>query len=81
MIETTSFPVLVPQSFKGVNLGGMYVPAGPVGAAQLQAILATPYQGPMHVHSVPIFYGKPKVTARPQSPAGLATPGGALVNV
>jgi hypothetical protein len=80
-MDNLAFPVLVPQSFKGVNLGGMFVPAGPVRSANLQALLATPFQGPMHVHSVPVYYGRPQVTSRPQSPAGFATPGGALIDV
>ena len=80
-MDMNAFPALVPQTFRGVNLGGMFIPAGRVDAAQVLAVLATPFQGPMHVHSVPVYYGRPQVTSRPQSPAGFATPGGALVDV
>jgi hypothetical protein len=75
-MDNTSFPVLSPQNFKGLNLSGMYVPAGKEGAAQYQAVMATPFQGPMHVHAIPFLFGQPQQTSRPQSPAGLATPGG-----
>jgi hypothetical protein len=80
-MDNLAFPVLVPQSFKGVNLGGMFVPAGRVSPLHIQALHATPFQGPMHVHSVPVYYGRPQVTSRPQGPAGLSTPGGALIDV
>ncbi len=75
-MDQTSFPVLKPQTFKGINLGGLYVPAGKVGAAQNLALLAAPFQGPMHVHAVPYMFGQANRVSRPQSPAGLATPGG-----
>ena len=59
----TGYPVLIPQDFVGANLGAMFVPAGKVGAAQLAAVLATPFQGPMHVHSVPTMFTKPKAVS------------------
>ena len=59
-MEHTGFPILIPQTFRGENYGAMYVPAGRVGAAQLAAVLATSFQGPMHVHAVPIMYTQPK---------------------
>ncbi len=80
-MDNTSFPVLVPQTFRGVNLGGLFVPAGGQvheGPAQMAALLAAPFQGPMHVHAVPVMFGHVQTTSRPQSPAGLSTPGGGV---
>jgi hypothetical protein len=72
----TGYPIIVPQDFVGVNYGAMHVPAGRVGAAQLQAVLATPFQGPMHVHAVPIFFGKPKAAPTSTGNSSLRAIGG-----
>lgn len=76
MPEINSFPILQPQTYKAMNRGDMFFPKGVESAPLFEAVMATPYMGsPMHVHAVPIFYGRPTAAARPQTPVGMPTPG------
>jgi len=78
-MDMTSFPILQPQNFKGVDLSLVYAPSGNRGAAQLQAVLATSFQGPMHVHAIPYTFLQQQTMSKPLNPAGLSTPGGVSI--
>lgn len=75
MEERIAFPNLTPQTFKTMNRGDMFFPKGHEVSTMGLAALAAPFAGsPMNVHAIPFQYTMPKATARPQGPAGMATP-------